>query len=173
MESAWKIHAALVDWTGKVDQKASFALAVESAVVAAIITLSMDERALATLKSEALWFYRLGIIFLIAAIAYAMRAVTPQLRRSKLGGEWRDNFIFFGHLRRWNEPELTKALQQKDILPMLSQQLIKMSDIAWKKHRYLQRSLILTGLGAILFVVAGMHNQGMFTRFIEWLQSSR
>ncbi len=169
IESAWKIHAALVDWTGKVDQKASFALAVESAVLAAIITLSSDARALASLTGVGVWFYRIGVVLLIFAVGYAMRAVTPQLRGSKLKDEWEDNFIFFGHLRRWSEPELTRALQEKDLLPMLSRQLIKMSDIAWKKHRYLQRSLLLAAGGTILLVMAGMEDKDMFGRLQTWL----
>ena len=32
-DTAWRIHGALVDWTGKVDTKASFALTIESDVL--------------------------------------------------------------------------------------------------------------------------------------------
>jgi hypothetical protein len=170
IESAWKIHGALVDWTGKVDQKASFALAVESAVVAAVITLSRDDQLLAHLSGLGLWFYRVGVVLLAVAIAFAMNAVIPHLRRIKLRREWENNFIFFGHVRHWSEADLTKALREKDVLPMLSQQLVKMSDIAWKKHRHLQRSLLSAGIGTILLVLAGMHDMDMFERIGAWFQ---
>lgn len=43
LETAWRIHAGLGEWTSKVDAKASFALALESAGVATVIALS-DEK---------------------------------------------------------------------------------------------------------------------------------
>ena len=47
VDTAWKIHAAIVDWTGKVDTKASFASALESA---AIVSLSASGRRLSGLS---------------------------------------------------------------------------------------------------------------------------
>lgn len=50
VDTAWKIHAAIVDWTGKVDTKASFALALESAAIAAIVSLTASGRKLSGLS---------------------------------------------------------------------------------------------------------------------------
>lgn len=44
LDTAWRIHGALVDWTGKVDSKASFTVGVESAALAGVITLSASSR---------------------------------------------------------------------------------------------------------------------------------
>lgn len=50
VDTAWRIHAASSDGTGKADQKASFTLAVESALALAVMTLSGDGKALLTMK---------------------------------------------------------------------------------------------------------------------------
>lgn len=148
VENAWKIHASLADWTGKVDAKASFALAIESAVIATIVTLSGDKRRLSHLTGA--WqngFYWTGLVLLLAAVIVIITVVVPQLRRGKLANEWSENFIYFGHLRYWNSDELAVALERKDILPLLSRQLVNMSNVAWRKHRLLQVSLLLSVLG--------------------------
>lgn len=41
-ETAWRIHAAIGEWTARVDAKASFALTLESAALAGIVALSDD-----------------------------------------------------------------------------------------------------------------------------------
>ena len=51
--------------------------------------------------------------------------------------------MFFGHLRHWNSDNLAKALSERDILPVLSRQIVNMSCIAWGKHRSVQLSLAL------------------------------
>ncbi|MFJ8669757.1 hypothetical protein [Streptomyces sp. NPDC093600] len=43
-ETAWRIHAALGEWTARVDAKASFALTLESAALAGIAALSDKNR---------------------------------------------------------------------------------------------------------------------------------
>lgn len=159
IETAWKIHATIVDWTGKVDQKASFALAVESAVVLGVIALSDGHKSLSALKGLwQLWLYRAGIGSLVFAILLVMAAVIPKLRRDKMDDEWRENLIFFGHLKRWQRDDLSNALRERDLLPVLSAQLINMSEIAWRKHRRLQWSLWLAGIGtALVCLASGLH----------------
>jgi hypothetical protein len=166
-EHAWRVHAAIVDWTGKVDQKASFALAVESAVLLGVIAASNRDsestRLLSTLDNGLeVWTYRTGTVLLVLAIVLAMATVIPQLRRGKLNDEWRDNWIFFGHVQHWDEPDLTRALRNRDTLPVLSRQLIVMSKIAWKKHRRLQRSLLSAIVGAALIGIAALTDSRIF-----------
>lgn len=159
VETAWKIHATIVDWTGKVDQKASFALAIESAAVLGIIALSESDNPLSALNGFwQLWLYRAGAGSLVMAIGLAMAAVIPRLRGDKMDVEWRENLIFFGHLKRWQRDELSKALRSRDMLPVLSAQLINMSKIAWRKHRHLQLSLWMAGIGtALVWLASALH----------------
>jgi hypothetical protein len=157
IETAWKIHGALADWTGKVDAKASFTLAIESALIAAIGTLSASGR-LFTQRDR--WWeetgYWTGVGLIAIGVFFAIRTVRPRLRRSDSKQESRENFIYFGHLRHWNEKDLTKALCGRDPLPMLSRQLINMSKIAWQKHRRVQYSLAFASVGAVVAFATGL-----------------
>jgi Pycsar effector protein len=148
VDLAWKIHAAIVDWTGKVDNKASFALAIESAVLGGIVALSQSGKRLGGLRGFwQLSTFRVGVLLVVCAVVAVVTVVMPQLRASRLKSEWRRNFIYFGHVRYWQPDELTATLRREDPLPALSQQLINMSNVAWKKHRRLQISLLLAVSG--------------------------
>lgn len=153
LDAAWKIHAAVMDWTGKVDAKASFALTIESAGILATTSLSSQGRVFDKLTDA--WriatFWSAVALLVFSALA-AISVVIPRLRRSSLASEWRTNYIYFGHLRMWTNEELTTALRTQDLLPVISTQIINMSKIAWKKHRRLQSSLILA-VGATLLLL--------------------
>lgn len=154
-EDAWRIHAAVVDWTGKVDSKASFALAVESAVLGGIVTLASEGRRLSERDDN--WELRLfwaGIGALIVALLFVMTVVAPRLRPFKSRGEWRSNYVYFGHLRKWKPEQLERALKQSETLPVVTRNVVVMSRIAWRKHRRLQVSLWLTVLGTALVGLA-------------------
>jgi len=159
IDVAWRIHAAIADWTGKVDSKASFALAIESAVMVGIINMTSDGRRLADIGG---WFglmiFWLGVSLLIAGILTVVTVVRPRLRRDKIADEWKDNFVYFGHLRRWKPEDLAVALEERELLPVLSRQLVHMSDIAWTKHRRLQTSMTLVVIGTVLVGVAAAVN---------------
>lgn len=158
-DDAWKIHDAVVSWTSNVDSKASFALAIESGVVAGVIALAGDNRRLSHLSDcwaeAAFW---VGVACFVAALLLVVGVVTPQIRSSETEAEWPDRFIFFGHLRHWAEADLARALQERDILPVLSHQLVVMSKIAWRKHRLLQGSMVLAVVGSVLVGVAALLN---------------
>lgn len=154
-ETAWRIHAAIVDWTGKVDSKASFALAIESALLAGIVTLSGSGRRLSHLSGA--WehgFFWVGVAALIAAVVAAVFVVRPRLRSKHLKAEAPDNFIFFGHLNHWDPSDLARELPKRDVLPVLSRQLVRMSEIAWEKHIAMQWSVLLAFTGALLVGLA-------------------
>lgn len=145
IDQAWRIHAALADWTGKVDAKASFALALESAAVLVVLRALEPDGPLAGLRFG--WTQLLvwaGLTGLLVAVVLATLAVVPRLRRlGVLGRESVDNFIFFGHLQFWRPVDLERRLRQGDVLPSLTQQVLNMSKIAWRKHRLVQWSLRL------------------------------
>ncbi|MBZ6295949.1 Pycsar system effector family protein [Streptomyces olivaceus] len=157
-ETAWRIHAALGEWTARVDAKASFALTLESAATAGIIALSADDHMFAHLHG---WGVRgplwAGTILILLGGIFASLVVVPRLRSAKtLEAEAPNHFIYFGHLRHRETNELATTLLQTDVMPVLSQQLIKMSDIAWRKHRHVQWSFVCFGVGAGTVFFAGL-----------------
>lgn len=157
LETAWKIHAALVDWTGKVDAKASFAFALESAGLAMLVALSDKDRLFGTLEGPLQNLTYFGAIFsLVLAAASAMWVVMPRLRMRYLSKEWTNNFIYFGHLKYWDSSDLPKKIKEADMLPIITKQMVGMSKIAWNKHLLVQVSMILASTGGILLLVCGL-----------------
>ncbi|MEU6673454.1 Pycsar system effector family protein [Streptomyces sp. NPDC046925] len=156
-ETAWKIHAAIGEWTARVDAKASFALTLQSAAIAGILALSSDGHPLADLHGGgALTLLWCGIVLVMVGAVFAMLVVVPRLRAPKMLTEAPDNFIYFGHLMHREPGELALALQQKDPLPVLTHQLIMMSRIAWVKHRHVQWSFLCFLAGVLLVFLAGI-----------------
>jgi hypothetical protein len=161
LETAWKIHAALVDWTGKVDSKANFVLAIETAILAGVVQLTGEGRRLADLDGPwANLFFWTGVALVVTALVLASGTVRPHLRNdgSKLRREAGENFLYFGHLQYWTPGRLEEELPVADVLPMLSRQLVHMGDIAYRKHLRLQRSMDFLVAGAALVALAALLN---------------
>lgn len=156
LEFAWRVHAALDSWTGKVDTKASIALAIESAIFGFVVTLSKRGERFADLHAADLALYRIGVGFLLLSILLSLLVVMPQLNRRESRRIWRTNKIYFGHLRHWDPTELAKELRKPSATEQqLAQQLVTMSKIAWRKHARLQWSLAALVAGATsLLIVA-------------------
>lgn len=150
-ETAWRIHAALIDWTGKVDTKASFALTIEAALLAGVVTLSGADRVFDRLTG---WFpitlYVLGIVVLVAAVLCAVWVVRPRLRAPNLKAESAHSYIYFGHLRFLDQETVLKHLEGTPIRPVLAKQLVEMSKIAWSKHVFVQWSMTLGVAGVVI-----------------------
>lgn len=158
VDTAWRIHEALGEWTARVDAKASFALTLESAVLAGIVALSEDGRLFGDLHG---WWTRAllwtGAVLILAGAVLAILVVAPRLRpRSTLAQEADKSFVYFGHLQFWKPDDLEAALQQRDILTVLSHQLVNMSKIAWRKHRFVQLSFLLAATGGAFVFLAGL-----------------
>ncbi|WP_368067388.1 Pycsar system effector family protein [Streptomyces sp. VNUA116] len=155
LEMAWKMHAALADWIGKADSKASFALTAQSATLALLGILvgsgRVDTGSGSDTSQALLWA---GALFLAGGAACAAVTVSPNLRKERRGANADDDFLFFGHLRSWAPTELETALRDKDPLPALSRQLVVMSEVAWTKHRWVQWSFVLAAAGAITLGLA-------------------
>ncbi|SHV60519.1 Uncharacterised protein [Mycobacteroides abscessus subsp. abscessus] len=155
IDNAWKIHAALADWTGKVDTKASFALTIETALLAGVVTLSSSGRIFASISG---WFaialYVLGVVLLVASALFAVWVVRPRLRSPNLESEAADSYVYFGHLRLQSKTEVLKHLQETPILPVLANQLVQMSKIAWQKHRFVQISMTVGVLGVLFLGIS-------------------
>jgi membrane protein YdbS with pleckstrin-like domain len=152
----WRIHALVDNWTGKVDGKASITLAIESAAFAFVVTQTQKGGEFENLGGTSEWWFRAGLALLLLAAALALLVVMPQLNRRKSGQEWESNTIYFGHLRHWRSDDLAKSLVEDQTHPdQLARQLVAMSKIAWRKHAWLQASLVLLAAAvAILVLVA-------------------
>lgn len=154
VETGWRIHSALIDWTGKVDGKATFALTIESAMFAGVIGFNLNR-----LHTEpARWLFWVGVGFLAVSLLLVAYVVRPRLRSLSIDAEFRDNLIYFGHLRKWEPDEVTEALKEMNVLPMLGKQLVVMSRIAWRKHRLLQLSLTGAVISGVMFALSAWLN---------------
>lgn len=157
LDIGWRVHGALIDYTGKADSKAGFALSVELAALATAVALSSKDRVFGQLGLS--WtaglFYG-GILLMICAVGFAVAAVGPRLHSRQTERHWRTNFIYFGHLRFWEPADLTRALQEADPLPVLCRQLVDLSRILWIKHRRVQLSLWLAFTSGAALLLAGL-----------------
>ena len=153
---AWKVHAALDAWTAKVDSKASIVLGLETASIGFIVALSAANKAFSQLRGTPLTAFRIGLSLLALGVLLAGATVFPQLSRRRSRRIWRDQVIYFGHLRHWKPADLEKRLGQMTesaSLDQLANQLVEMSKIAWRKHAWLQYSMLST-LGGLIFVAS-------------------
>lgn len=162
IDTAWRIHAAQVDWTGKVDSKASFALAIESGAMVAAIGFTGARGRLADI--EGFWthvcyvggFAALG--FALICVAWVVR---PRLRMLAMyrQKEHHTNYVYFGHLRKQTAEQLAVTLAEpSDLLEVLSRQIVAMSKLCWRKHVLLQISLTLAVIGVALLGVSAILN---------------
>jgi hypothetical protein len=155
IEFAWRVHDALDSWTGKVDTKSSIALGIEVAVFGFVVALSEKPGRFSALKGTNLRLFQAGLVLAIISILLSLAVVFPQLHGKKARRNWKTNMIYFGHLRRWNPSDLAKAfvagLPEEE---QLARQLVEMSKIAWRKHVWLQWSLISFAAGAVCLLIA-------------------
>lgn len=94
------------------------------------------------------------LLFIVAALLAAW-AVAPTLRPGKLKEEAKVDFIYFGHARYWEADDLAETLEKRDPLPVVMRQVVRMAQIAWKKHRRVAWSTWLTCAGVVLMALIG------------------
>ncbi|MGJ7442975.1 Pycsar system effector family protein [Aquipuribacter sp. MA13-6] len=155
LDTAWRIHSTVLDWTARAETKASFTLTIASAVIAGVVALSAGDRRFGNINEGAeVVTYSLGLISMLMSVVAAACAVYPQTRREAVETEAPDNFIFFGHLTFRKASELEDALRHQDPLPVLSRQLVRISKIAWFKHQAVAWAMMLGGVGVLFLVMA-------------------
>ncbi|MFI9154871.1 Pycsar system effector family protein [Streptomyces sp. NPDC053367] len=154
VETAWRIHSALADWTGKVDAKAGFALTLESAALGAMVAFAKADHhpAQAADTAPRLLFWLGAVLLGVAALA-SVSVVSPRLR-TRRPHDWREHFVFFGDLRHWEPARLAETLTTTSPLNSLTRQLVDMSEIAWAKHRRVRQSLVLAVAGVLVTALA-------------------
>lgn len=161
IDFAWRAHAAQEAWTAKVDGKAAILLALEVALIAAVISGLAPDGALSALTAVGAVTVRIGAVLITAAAVLAAIAVFPLLG-SPVGHarDYRSNLIYFGHLRHWTDgPDLANRLRRltdDDVLEQLARQLRQMSGRNWRKHRLLQTSILAALPGTLAVVVAAL-----------------
>lgn len=157
IDNAWKIHAAQTDWTGKVDSKASFAFGLESAAIVAVVALSAKGRIFGDLSdASAAWLYGVGLALILIGAVFAVTAVIPRLKTDDVKAKAPDNYIYFGHVQHWEAKDLEAALKERDLLPVISRQIVVMAEIAWQKHRWVQLSMFAGCAGGASIVLAAL-----------------
>lgn len=147
LETAWKLQAALADWTGKADTKASIALSIQSTVLAlvgALATSGSGAKVQSIPGQVLLWT---GGCILLCGALLAVVAIAPNLGLERRGPGPEDDYLFFGHLRHFKPEVLEAALKSDSTLSALSRQIVVMSQIAWIKHRRVQFSFIFAVIG--------------------------
>lgn len=157
-EFGWRVHGLLDNWTGKVDNKASIVLAIESAAFAFVVTQTAKGKVFADPGGVGAWVFRLGLVLLLVAIALALLVVLPQLNRRQSTKDWANNSIYFGHLRHWDSDDLAKQLpdQAAHQREQLAEQMVAMSKIAWRKHIWLQGSLTTLAAAVVLLLIVAI-----------------
>jgi hypothetical protein len=156
VDTAWKIHTAQVDWTGRVDTKASFGFGIESAALGLTVALSAAGRTYAAIDGFAeRALYWSGLACLLAGAFLSLLVVIPRLRHKVAESEAGANYIYFGHVRHWDAAALAERLSgEDDLLEVITRQCVVMANIAWRKHRLVQLSMTAGGIGIGLLVFA-------------------
>jgi hypothetical protein len=151
VDTAWRIHDAQMDWTGKVDAKAAFALTIHSALLALAVALfsGLDE-------PLAYGLYATSCVLLIAGAILAAVVVSPRLRSKGLAKASRRHSIYFGHARHLSAEQLEQRLRLEEPLPQIAQQIVVMADIAWAKHVRAAWSIWLGVAGGIALLATAL-----------------
>lgn len=157
-EFAWHVHRAQASWASNADVKASILLALEGgALCAALPTFGGRGLLIRPGGQPYPVAGALGTFALLLAIGAAAIAIFPRLGQRDKDRDRTRQVIYFGDLRRWNAAELRihiAGLAEGDELDMLSRQLTEMSRHNWRKHRWVQISLLLSLLGILIIAVS-------------------
>jgi hypothetical protein len=155
---AWQVHQAAQAWTASVDIKASIVVVVETAVAsAATRALITNHGELHTATGLHLATSIAAVTALVAAVACALWVVFPRLERRRAARLAQTGLVYFGHLRARSPKDIATALAEitpEEELHQLASQLQITGELAWRKHAWLQASLALFALGALLLVIS-------------------
>lgn len=158
IDFGWRAHEAVQGWTASVDAKASIVVVLETAVAgAATRALITDKGELHKATGLHLATSITAVSLLALAVGMALWVVFPRLERRRTRRLAPEGLIYFGHLRERRRDDIAQTLasltpdQERD---QLAAQLCVTGAVAWRKHSWLQRSLVSFAVGAALLVVA-------------------
>ena len=158
IDFGWRAHEAVQGWTASVDVKASIVVVVEiagaGAATQALITGTGElHHAIGLHLASAI----IAVTLLVLSVVCALWVVFPRLASSRTSLPSTKSLIYFGHLRDRGVDDIAQALTEltpEQERRQLASQLHITGAVAWRKHSWLQRSLVLFALGAVLLVVA-------------------
>jgi pycsar effector protein len=157
IELGWRAHNAVQGWTASVDSKASIVVVVETAVAGAATSALITNRGeLHNAVGLHLACAIAAVALLILAVICALLVVFPRLERSRTRRLAAEGLIYFGHLRERGIDDIAQALAEltpEQERRQLASQLCITGAVAWRKHSWLQRSLVCFALGAVVLVV--------------------
>ncbi len=145
VEFGWKVHAAIQDCIRGVDTKASLTLAAITVLAVFAGNQVYGDKGSLNPPLDGIPFWAVRVFAGAFGLAFvcALLAVIPHLRAKRAKVHASTGLIFFGHLRYRKEADIVaelKELDEDEIIRQLGSQLDVTSDIAWRKHRYLQAS---------------------------------
>lgn len=158
-EFAWRVHGAQETWANNADIKASILLALEGGALLAVVSAHVTGGFLAHVTHWRQAVEAAGLALLLIAVAAAAVAIFPRLGRVTAHRDHRHQVIFFGNIRLWRPDDLKArlaTLTTEEELDALSHQLVEMATMNWRKHRWVQLSLVLALLGILLVSMAGL-----------------
>lgn len=154
-ELAWRVHENAKGWISQVDIKSAAALAIEAAVLGFAFSLVTNADTLAQLTSLARWIVGGGLLLLLASVVLSTLVLLPRIKLKEPKPADR-GYLYFGHLRHWTKDKLAATLARNQVSDgQIADQVIKMSQIAWRKHAHLQWSLHLLLAGIV--VIGGLY----------------
>lgn len=121
-------------WTSQVDVKSAAALAIEAAVLGFALALITNSDTLSQLTNLSRWIVGVGLFLLLASVVLSMLVLMPRIKLREPKPKDR-GYLYFGHLRHWDKEALTATLARNQVSDgQIADQVIKMSQIAWRKH---------------------------------------
>lgn len=154
-ELAWRVHENAKGWISQVDVKSAAALAIEAAVLGFALALITNSDTLSQLTNLSRWIVGVGLFLLLASVVLSMLVLMPRIKLREPKPKDR-GYLYFGHLRHWDKEALTATLARNQVSDgQIADQVIKMSQIAWRKHVLLQWSLYLLLAGIV--VIGGLY----------------
>jgi hypothetical protein len=158
IQFGWQAHQAVQSWTASVDVKSSIVVVIETAVAGAAAKALITEKG--ELHSAAGLHLATAIsatVALVLAVACALWVVFPRLERGRTSTIAATGLVYFGHLRSRSPDDIAQALATltpDEERMQLARQMHITGQVAWRKHAWLQASLILFAIGAALLVIA-------------------
>lgn len=154
-ELAWRVHENAKNWISQVDVKSTAALAIEAAVLGFALALITNSDTLSQLTALSRWIVGVGLLLLLVSVILSMLVLMPRIKLREPKSKNR-GYLYFGHLRHWDKGTLSATLARNQVSDgQIADQVITMSQIAWRKHVLLQWSLYLLLAGIV--VIGGLY----------------
>lgn len=157
VDLAWRMHDSAAGAVDRADTKAGFALTVETASAAVVLTLLSQAHGSLLLVRV---LFGSALVALAGAVVAAMLVVTPRLHAPTMQvvpGE----FLYFGAVRmrsvqqlRWHIDPDVYGGQVARPWEAITHQAKRLAEIAWTKHRLVRVSFLAAGAGSALATIA-------------------